>query len=54
MFESSTALVPYEPVTLPAAFDAELEAAADYARNSKAAGTLRAYQSDWRAFEVFL
>jgi site-specific recombinase XerD len=53
MFESFTALVPHERVTLPAAFESELEAAADYARNSKAAGTLRAYQGDWRAFEQF-
>jgi hypothetical protein len=53
MFESSTALVPIEPVTLPAAFEAELHRASDYARNSRAQSTLRAYQSDWHAFEAF-
>lgn len=47
---SGEALVPLGQ-TIPPQLAAEIEAARSYRARSKAANTVRAYDSDWRQFE---
>src|SRR2546430_6464542 len=46
----STVPVPIEPSKVPTVLVALEEEASEYATRSRAARTLRAYESDWRAF----
>jgi site-specific recombinase XerD len=46
--------MPNEVVSAPhSALEAAVGAAADFAKNSRAANTLRAYESDWRHFKIW-
>src|SRR5688572_22033316 len=49
---ATPALVTYEPATI-AVHVAEIEAAQEFIRQSKAANTTRAYRSDWRDFTAW-
>ena len=48
MFDTTAALVPVEPTGVPAILVADLDAAADLAREEKAPATRRAYEATSR------